>query len=81
MLHMNIHISYKYIDNSYEFHFFIYVYNFYPIFYLEVLLFYGGGCDCVGECSVKGALGVIVGGGKGRWRKVCIGSAMQEGGG
>ena len=24
MLHMNIHISYKYIDNSYEFHFFIY---------------------------------------------------------
>ena len=44
--------------------------TFIRFFYLEV------GCDCVGECSVKGALGMIVGGGKGRWRKVCIGSAM-----
>ena len=33
-------------------------------FYLEVLLFYGGGCDGVGECSVKGALGVTRGGGR-----------------
>ena len=45
-----------------------YVYNFYQIFfYLEVLLFYGGGCDGVGECSVKGALGVT------RGRSVCVG--------
>ena len=51
-------------------------------FYLEVLLFYGGGCDGVGECSVKGALCVTRGEvceGRGRWRKVCIGSAMQKG--
>ena len=89
MLHMNIHISYKYMDNSYEFHLFIYVYNFYQIFYLEVLLFYGGGCDGFGECSVKGAFGMTRGrcvcvcggggGGRGRWGKVCIGSAMQKG--
>ena len=52
-------------------------------FNLEVLLFYGGGCDGVGECSVKGALGVTrwrsvcVGGGVGGG-KVCIGSAMQK---
>ena len=64
-----------------------YVYNFYQIFfYLEVLLFYGEGCDGVWECSVKGALGVTmgrsvcVGGGVGGG-KVCIGSAMQKGGG
>ena len=60
------------MDNSYEFHFFIYVYNFYQIFfYLEVLLFYGGGCDGVGECSVKGALGVTRG--RGVWVCVCGG--------
>ena len=41
----------------------------YPDIYIYIFFF------------VKGALGVIVGGGKGRWRKVCMGSAMQEGGG
>ena len=45
--------------------------TFIRFFYLEVLLFYGGGCNGVWECSVKGALDVTRGrcvhGARGSW--------------
>ena len=67
MLHRHVHILYKYMDNSFEFHFFIYVYNFFQIFFTwKFYYFMGEGVMVLGSQGVNGALGVTRG-------EVCVG--------